>query len=188
MQVDVIVTGLNPLLMHNERLANQFDPLVKELKALSGQRKKTDEVLLAMARIEFEGGLYFSEKDGPVLPIYNVKRSIVEGARLDKLGRHVERAFVPLGPDEARLEYVGPRTVAGLFGEGFADFRSVKVGTSKITRCRPRFPEWSLAFPAELDTDVLNMDDFLRCATRAGQMIGLGDFRQRFGRYVVEVS
>lgn len=186
--ITVKLTGVNTLLMHNERLANPFDPLVKEMKAITSKRKKTEEDLLELARIEFEGGLYFDKDFGPCLPTYNIKRSFVEGGRINKLGKHIERAFMPLGPGDAKLDYSGPRTVDGLFKAGFVDHRSVKVGTSKVVRCRPSFPDWSLTFDADLDTSIINFDEFVQVANRAGQMVGIGDFRQRFGRYVVEVS
>ncbi len=45
------IRGTTPMLMHSERLANPFDPLTKEIKAISGKRKKTEDDLLEMARL-----------------------------------------------------------------------------------------------------------------------------------------
>jgi hypothetical protein len=174
--------------MHNERLSDPFDPLAKQLKAISSKRAKTEEDLADMRRIEFEGGLYWKDDVGPVMPTYNIKRSFVEGGRINKLGKHVERGFVPFGIDSAKLEYNGPRTIDGLYGAGFTDVRSVKVGTSKVSRCRPKFVEWSCSFTADLDLNIMNHDDLVRVATKAGLMVGLGDFRQRYGRYSVEIN
>lgn len=190
MNVNVHLEGDGPQLQHNERLANPFDPITRDLKAISGKRKKTDEDFAAMSRLEFEGGLYFDPDLGPYLPTYNVKRSFVEGARINKLGKHVERAFVPLALD-VPLQYTGPRTVDGLFNDPagrFVDRRMVKVGTNKVLRTRPRFDSWKVDFKAHVDTEVINLEDLQRVATNAGLMVGLGDFRQRYGRYSVTIT
>ena len=47
-------------MMHNARLANPLDPLVQEIKKLTGKRKKTEDDLLQIARLEWEGGFYFN--------------------------------------------------------------------------------------------------------------------------------
>ena len=44
--------GIAPLLMHNGALANPLNPLVKEMKAITGLRKKTDEHHLELQRLE----------------------------------------------------------------------------------------------------------------------------------------
>ncbi|CAO3452058.1 hypothetical protein [Azospirillum largimobile] len=36
------ITGVSPLLMHNGRLADPLDPLVKDIKKLSCKRPKTE--------------------------------------------------------------------------------------------------------------------------------------------------
>jgi len=51
------VRGNLPLLMHNSRLASPLDKYSKELKSISGKRKKTDEDHELMALIEARGSL-----------------------------------------------------------------------------------------------------------------------------------
>ena len=190
MNINVRVEGVGPMLQHNERLANPFDPITRQLKAITSKRKKTDEDLAACAALEFEGGLYFDPDLGPYLPTYNLKRSFVEGARINKLGKHVERAFVPLVQD-APLQYTGPRTVEGLYaapGDRFVDRRMAKVSTSKVLRVRPRFENWAVEFSAYIDGQVMTPEDLQRVATDAGLMVGVGDFRQRYGRYTVTIT
>jgi hypothetical protein len=189
MQITLTLEGTNPLLMHNERLANKLDPIVRQMAEITSKRKKTDDDLLALARLEFEGGLYLNTQ-GPYIPGYNVKRCFIDGGKINKLGKAVERAFTPMVA-EVPLTYKGPRDVQEMWdaaGATFYDMRSVKVGTSKVTRCRPRFEEWELSLNAELDTSVLNLSEFEQVAVRAGLMVGLGDYRQRFGRFDVTVS
>src|SRR5688572_13744854 len=94
--IDVMVTlaGARPLIMHNVRLADPRDQFAKQLKALSGTRTKTDDVYDEMAEAEFLGGLYWHADTGPYIPGENVFASLVEGARMSKQGRAVERGVL----------------------------------------------------------------------------------------------
>lgn len=186
MKLMVRLTGTNPLLMHNDRLANPFDPIVREMKSIAGT-KKTDAVLLALARLEFEGGLYM-DGNGPCVPTWNVKKCFMNAGALSKLKQHVKRGFAPLEP-YASLEYEGPRDVDAMWkSEQFADIRTVRVTTSRVNRCRPRFDEWALEFAADLADDVMNVDTFAGVAEKAGRLVGLGDYNERFGRFTVSIE
>jgi len=57
-----------PLVMHNGRLADQLNPLAKRLKSLAAKRKKSDDDLMEIQRVEWEGGLYYDPKIGPYVP------------------------------------------------------------------------------------------------------------------------
>ena len=185
--IKVTLTGDgSALLVHSDRVANPFDDLTREMKTLTSKRKKTDDDLTAIMRIEFEGGLYFSETEGPFIPTWNIKKSFIEGGRINKLGKHVERAFNAM-QHTAPLVYEGPRTIQSLWDKGFYDVRLVKIGTARTLRCRPRFWMWSLEFIADLDMNIINLAEFAQVASNAGRMIGLGDFRSRYGRYTVEI-
>lgn len=187
MEITLTITGVGPMLMHNERLANPLDPITREMKEITSKRKKTDDDIAALAFLEFKGGLYWDDDLGPYMPTWNVKRSVQDGAKLNKLGKAVERALTPL-VQSAPLSYQGPRDVEGMWRAGYYDIRSVKVGTNKVQRCRPRFDGWSIDVPCDLATDVLNLAELEQVARNAGLMVGLGDFRQRFGRYEVKVA
>ena len=68
MKVRLSIEGTAPLLMHNIRLADPLNPIAKAMKAISSKRKKTDDDLAQLARLEFEGGLYVLPDLGPYLP------------------------------------------------------------------------------------------------------------------------
>lgn len=186
-EIKVTLTGVGPMLMHNERLANPLDPISRKMKEITSKRKKTDDDIDDLARLEFEGGLYWDEDTGPYLPSWNVKRSIQDGAKLNKLGRAIERSLTPL-VRSCPLRYQGPRDVEGLYNGNYHDTRSVKVGTSKVSRTRPRFDVWAIELRCDLATEILNLAEFEQVARNAGLMVGIGDFRQRFGRYDVKVG
>lgn len=190
MKVRLVGTGTRPLLMHNVRLASPLNPFAKQLKALNSKRVKTDEDRLAIARVEWEGGLYWSEGIGPYMPGANVFASLIGGARLLKAGKKVERG-VDLTEVELPLLYRGPRGIADLWGNGeseYVDLRPVKVQTSRVDRCRPIFREWSFECELIVDPAVMEFDEFCAVAANAGQFEGLGDYRRLNGRYAVEVE
>lgn len=179
------IRGLAPMLTHNERLANPFDDLTKEIKAITGKRKKTEDDLLEMARLEWLGGLYFSQASGIHIPGYNVFAAIIGGGKVHKLGTAVKRSAL-VEDDCIPLSYEGPSDPDALFSDKrFVDMRSVKVGTSKVMRCRPKFPDWKLQFTVLYDEASLQRADLDRCLQTAGQMVGIGDYRPRFGRFEV---
>ena len=72
---------------------------------ISGKRIKTDADLEELARLEFQGSLYFG-KEGPFLPAQVIEASIIDGAKKSKDGLKAKAGmFVEKG---AILEYDGP--------------------------------------------------------------------------------
>lgn len=187
MKVRLSLTGTAPLIVHNIRLANPLDPIAREMKVISGKRKKTDDDLLQLARLEFEGGLYMSDEVGPYMPGANVEKCIVEGGRVTKQGKQIERGLF-VTDNEVPLIYSGPRTVDALWAdESFRSMMAVKVGMARVMRCRPIFRTWALDVDAEVDPGLLNLDTLSAITTDAGSMVGLGDYRPRYGRFTATV-
>jgi hypothetical protein len=188
MKVRISITGTAPLIVHNIRLANPLDPIAKAMKQISSKRKKTDEDFEALAWLEFEGSFYMAPDVGPVIPGANVEKCIVEGARITKAGKQVERGLFVID-NEAPLLYDGPRDVDGLWArEEFRSVMAVKVGQSRIMRTRPIFKTWALDADAEVDLGLLSLPDLRSILTDAGNMVGLGDYRPRYGRFTALVE
>lgn len=190
MKIRITATGTRPLLLHNVQLASPLNPYAKKLKSLNSKRVKTDEDRMEIARVEFEGSLYFDEQLGPYIPAQNLFQSLVAGARLNKAGKKVERGVV-VTDFMLPLVYEGPRTVEGLWGGGgseFVDIRPVTVQRMKVDRCRPMFREWAIEAEALIDPKVIEFDEFADVANNAGALEGLGDFRKMYGRYAVKVE
>lgn len=184
------VTGTTPLLMHNIRLADDFDPYSKAIKKLNAKKtKKTDEDKQEIDRLSFAGGLYHDETIGPFIPVENVFRCLMEAGSLTRSGKKIERGVVFLDT-RAPLEYAGPRDIETLWGDGdsrHVDRRMVAVQRQRIPRVRPVFPEWSFALPVETDGAVIDEEEFADIVAKAGRLIGLGDFRRFYGRFDGEV-
>ncbi|MGI5213839.1 hypothetical protein [Plantactinospora sp. CA-290183] len=164
-------------------MIDPLDTLVKQIRAVSTKARKTDQDHAEMAHLEWLGGIYFQPETGPFIPGPNLLKSLVEGARLSKDGKKVERGvlidtmFIP-------LQYEGPRSPQELFEDKrFVHRAPVKVGTSRVMRTRPVFPQWSLEATGQFDGTVINLADLRNAAETAGSMIGLGDGRPTYGRF-----
>lgn len=184
-QINIAIRGLTPLMMHNVRLANPFDVYVRQIKAMTGKVKKTEDDLLEIARLEWLGGLYYDADIGVHIPGYNVFAAIYEGSKLRKKGAAFKRAAIVV-EDKIPLLYEGPRDPDAMFADKrFVDIRSVKVSGKAIMRCRPIFCDWSLKFSVLFDENTIQDDDLMLSITDTGRMIGLGDYSPRFGRFEV---
>ncbi len=186
-EMSVKVTGTSPLLMHSTRGMDTSDPLVRDLKALTSKhaKKKTDEDLLEIQRLEFVLGLYHDGKT-PILPADMVLAGVRDGAKAQRLGSEVTRS-VFMGVEAVPLEYSGPKDVKALWKDRrFVDVRSVKVGQSRVMRTRPVFNEWAASFVLSFDEDHLDRDALQRAVRTAGERVGFGDYRPRYGRFNVE--
>ena len=180
------IKSTTPMLMHSDRFANPLDPATKAHKALTSNRKKTDDVHEAIARSEYIGALYI-DRDGPFLPSFNLDSCFVEAAKMQKLGKHAKRAMMVM-EDKIYLKYDGPRDANEMVADPrFVDARSVRVGMARLTRYRPRFNDWEAQCSLAVDTDQINENEVRVILENAGRLVGVGDFRPKFGRFTVEV-
>lgn len=177
------------IMMHNEQLANPFNPYTQELAKLTKKRGKSLEDHQEIARIEFQGGLYFDEKAGPYVPARCLNKMLVMGARRRKLGKQFEQ-MVMVDREVNPLEYTGPRTRKALWeakpkgGDGtdptitrlFADQRLVGINAARTLRTRPLFTNWSCSFVIRVLDGAVNEAD-VKTALEAAQHIGLLDGR-----------
>lgn len=184
--VTVTCEGINPLLMHNVRLANPLEPIVQKIKSVSGKRKKTIEDIGDLARLEFEGGLYIDEKLGPYIPGTAYHKTLVSAAKVHRLGTKVNASII-VSTLKAPLRYKGPRDVQGLWDAGFYDQRMVSVERAKTLRTRPKFEVWSVDFelmysPSDFDDRTLHA-----LLDQAGR-IGMLDYRPHYGTFKTTIG
>ena len=190
MRVHLTATGTRPLLVHNVQLASPLNSYAKRIKEITGKRTKTDEDRLAIARLEFEGGLYFDQVIGPYLPGMYMFRCLQEGAKFTRDGKKIERG-VTVDEFMMPLLYKGPRTLDGLWGtdgdSSFVDMRTVVVSRQKVDRTRPIFTDWAVECNLFYDPEVIDFEDLCRIANNAGRMEGLGDYRKFYGRWTADL-
>jgi hypothetical protein len=179
------IRGLVPCLMHNGQLADPLNKWAVELKKVTAKRKKTEDDIVEMARIEHAAGLYLNADDeNPQWPIPNITACIRDGARKSKEGKVAQSGVIVVG--HAPLIYKGPKTIDGLWSEKrFVDRSKVKVGQASVMRTRPIFPEWELEFTVEYSPDLVQRDRLEEWVEVAGRQIGLSDWRPNYGRFEV---
>lgn len=188
--VKIRLTGTAPILLHSDRMANPLDPLTKAKKAIATKRKKTDEDHLELAKMEWEGALYYDEKIGPFMPGRNIKAMIISAAKKTKDGVRAKTGLI-ISEDKIKLLYSGPREIKKMWEDGrFTDVRCVGQMKVRIMRCRPIFSDWALEFSVVYDPSVVDKADILRFADAGGRLVGLGDYRVEccgdFGRFEAE--
>lgn len=201
-EIGFCIKSASPLLMHNgKKLTNPLNPLTKQIKQFSGKRNKTDEDLMALAKLEWLGGLYLMEEaqieiergnvrfiggKQPCIPGDLLEGVLINGAKKNKLGTQFKSGI--LVDNEYPLIYDGPVEPEKLFtyndGE-FADSRNVRVQKNAIVRCRPFFKEWSVRFIVKYLPSVVNADQIREALEVAGLIVGICDYRPKYGRFHV---
>lgn len=183
--IGITLKGVKPLLMHNEQLANPLSSAARKLAEVSKKRNKTLDDHRVLAEYEFEGGIYHRPDIGPYVPDRWILKMIQNGAKREKLGK----AMVPaLFLDQAELPivYDGPKEIKKLYAAGFFDQRCIGVNQSKTVRTRPRFNEWALEFDLQFDETLVDAAQIRRALEHGGKVEGIGDYRPRFGTFIVE--
>ena len=180
------IEGTQPLLVHSDRLSNPLNPLTKEMKSFTSKRKKTDEDHEAIMKIEWEASIYMDDDAGPYIPGVMLEAAIRDAGKLQRLGTVIKRAMM-VQEDIVPLVYTGPRTLEKMWRDGsYADVRSVKVQQARVQRCRGTFKHWQAEFTVVFNPEMLDPKTVADLVATAGQLIGIGDYRPRFGRFDVK--
>lgn len=188
MKITIDLTGTSPLLMHNPRMVDPQFELNRQIKALTSKRKRTDEDLAAIEKLEWYGGLY--AEDGVVVqPTSKVRKCLINTAKIHKLGRSMERAL-SIAELYVPLIYDGPTKIDDLFADTrFHSRLSVGVGNKRVMRVRPKFFPWALTVHGLFVDDAgMNVDELERIVEMAGLVEGIGDNRVNgYGRFIGKV-
>lgn len=182
-------TGIRPLVMHNGLMADPTNPFTKAIKEITkkGSKKLTEADFEARDKLEWEAGLYWDDGVGVYMPSDNIERCIQLGAQKSRLGKDVQ-ASVFVSDDIVKLDYEGPRDKEKMYKDkAFTLRKGVKVQLARIIRIRPMIPTgWSITFTAEYDEHIVSEGNLRKAMEDAGSLIGLGDWRPKFGRFLVE--
>lgn len=181
------LSGEAPLIMHADTLVDPFHELAREKKRLTSKKmNKTDDDLRRIDEIEWVGAIYFDEVLGPYIPAANIERMLYDAATRTKAGQKAKIGLFA-NDDRMPLSYDGPRDFASLRADPRFTFRrSIKQGRGRIMRVRPWFHNWSLTTAITFDPKVFDEADVAAFMVTAGDYIGLGDWRPRYGRFAVE--
>jgi hypothetical protein len=192
-------TGITPLVLHNERLADPLDEFTRAIGAISKKRNKAEEDHRNIGRLEFLGGLYTEPPLEPNpnghkykigVPGWNVLRCLQDGAKRQKRGADVPRGVHLLPDNFAVLKYEGPDSPEEMWKEGprFALRKTVGIQRSRTMRTRPIFTDWEFELDVEIDPTIFDLHVLQTAWTDAGRYYGLGEMRPIYGRFHGEVE
>lgn len=189
MKLQLTLTGTHPMLQHNGRMADPTNQFTRDLKAISGKRKKTDEDLVDIMRIEARGSCWETPEGLLGVPSAAVWRCLFDAAKNFKLGTTVKKALhfddvvEPLLVDGAKVTCED-----FLMHKDHIDYRPVKIMAAKTMRSRPRVPEgWETTHTFELLDDVIDLRNLQPVLETAGRLVGIGDWRPTYGRFTTEL-
>ncbi len=173
--IEVKITGAPPGLLMNRFPEATQAGLVSNIK-LSGKKKPTPQDEAEMAAYRMENG----ELGQPAEHIY---QSLIKAAgdyQVQGKGKKTYRDAVKGNV------LVTPEIISHGKKDYRIDARPVRIQRARIVRHRPWLPEWELSFTIQiLEPDLLPSEVLNAILVKAGQTAGLGDYRPRYGRFVV---
>lgn len=194
MRIQIEAIGATPILLHNPQMCDPEFELNRQIKVFTSKRRKTDEDLKNIERLEWYGGLFLSNGSSPerivVQPTSKLRKCLINTGKISKAGKMIERAlsFAEL---EVPLHYEGPKEINDMYypDSPFISRLSVVIGGKRFMRVRPKFFPWKMVATANFIEDAgLNFDEFLRIVELAGVVEGIGDNRANgYGRFAGKV-
>lgn len=180
------LSGLSPLVVHSGQTVDPLNKWAKAMSVISKKRGKTDADLIERSRIEYMAALYLDKEGCPIVPAENIEAMLVASAKKQKSGKEFRAAImVPAAP---KIKYNGPKTPDELVeNDEYREVRNMRVGQARVPRTLPRFPSWSMDVEVQYREDVVTSDNVIEAMSRAGSIIGLGEYRPQCGRFEAKV-
>lgn len=171
--VAVELQGSVPILFHRWNC----EAVEAKSKAAKGSRaKKSDDI---------ESYLYRNDAREICIPGEYVRQAIIHAAKFEQDPRSPRKSAMDLF--KAGIIALTPLASLGKLEPDFLDTRRVMIQRNGITRTRPAMKDgWSAQFDIMVNLPEYVPPIFLRrVLDNAGRLIGLGDFRPTYGRFVV---
>ncbi len=195
MQNDVVtisIKGITPLIMSCPKATNFLDPKVKQFKALSQKRNKTEQEKEELLAKQWELGLYWEDGLGLYIPSEMITAGILHAAKVHKLGKKTI-GIMTTQPIGYPLITPNHNDLNKLTEDPKNKFiKDVVIQKSRVLASRPIFSQWKLEFDLEIDKDLLDISDLTNIIFTWSQKGGLGVWRPSspkpgsYGRFIVE--
>lgn len=183
--------GVDSLLVNNPQTSDPLNKYAKEMKVISGKRKKTDEDIIAMREIELRAKIYWDDELKIYIPATWITAAIAgmswSKAKIKKAD--IRSAVFPTTP-KIKLNYENQSSVEQpidiVKNEKFHNVMSLKQGQVRVVKAAPIFNNWSAEVEVDYDNSILNEQELKDLITHASSYGGYGDFRPTYGRATVE--
>lgn len=182
-EVDVTIKGIAPMLQNKFGAEAMVDAL--ETKRRAGEKDWTEE---------WRDKTY-ADADGNVyIPATWIEATLISAAssfRIKGSGRKTYKSLVQaavyVSPDAISLNISIPKNPTHNPKDPFSiDLRPVRLNRARILRARPMIAEgWEATFTMTVIDDQLRPDVLKDILDEAGRAHGIGDYRPRFGRFMV---
>ena len=184
------IRGVVPTIMCNGQTADPLNQFAKQMKKISSKRNKTEDDHLALAEVEWHASLYLDDKGRPCWPSENIEAMMIAAAKKTRKGTDAKAGlFIE---QNAPILYEGPKNADGLWkyktfdNNPFISRVPAVINRSRIMRTRPIFHEWSLEFDISFLPEMFDDQQIIDTVETAGRIIGLSDWRPKYGRFEVE--
>ena len=177
-----LITGKTPLLMHNP--AGMLKP--------PGPKPPSERI--PKPEDEAKAGTYWNDDGSFYFPSSAFRSAMIGAAKGLKAGRAGVSGLVKAGvfPVADRVNLLHGKT-----GEPLTEYeidvrRAVPRGQGAVSRARPRLDSWKCVLELEINESFLSVPVALALLQRAGEMIGIGDYRPEkggwFGKFTAELK
>lgn len=191
-QLTIRYTGIDALLQNNPQMSDPLNKYSKEMKSISGKRKKTDDDILTMRQIELRAKIYWDDVFGGIyIPSTWVAASI-QGVSWSKakIKKADIRASVFASEPKIKLFYEGMEKVKAPLDivkqEEFHNVVSLKQGQVRVVKATPIFNNWHFTATLDFDDSIINERELKELIEYGAAFGGFGDFRPTYGRATVE--
>ena len=168
---EISIQGIRPLLMHRfpEETADE------QIQKRTGSN---------ITKNEAEGFLYKLANGIIYEPAEHIEGALRQAAKDFRIPGKRMRTYSVLIVAQVEVE---PRTIPHKIQNWVTDARSVVMPSTRgrIMRYRPRFDEWKLDFRIVVNDDQIPTEVIKGILDHAGNHEGIGDYRPKFGRFIV---
>jgi hypothetical protein len=172
-KINVTIRGISPLLMH--RFPENEGKIEEKSKKRAGNPEYEKEV---------EQGIYKFPDGKPYQPASHIEGTMIKASTNFQISGKKKKTYKDLVKGSV---FVFPDAIPHKIQKWIVDRRSVVVPATRgrVIRARPRLDNWELDFTIEIRNDQLPIEVVKQILDTAGNEVGIGDFRPRFGRFIV---
>ena len=172
MKIEVEIEGIRPLLQN--RFPEEGYEAASRTKKQVGVHPKDDP----------KQKLYMLTDGTVYQPAEHLLRSMTKAAVNYKIGGRGRKTYKDIILSSV---FITPEAIPHKIQKWVTDERSVviKATRGRIIRRRPKFEKWNLAFTLDVQEEQIDAETIKRILDYAGQYVGIGDYRPRFGLFMV---